>query len=140
MFITSLHLPASDQKVQAVVCGLCKYVRHIECCPEAFYIFGVVWFQPIKFLTEVVISKGMTVLQAKMSILRELKLKQIMDVPPVDRYHSVYSFIHSEYLFSTPFKTLLRGASGPAPAKKNKLSAVIEHVRGRSHSSYAMFV
>lgn len=41
--------------------------------------------EPIKFLTEVVISKGMTILQAKMSILRELKLKQIMDVPPVDR-------------------------------------------------------
>lgn len=44
-------------------------------------------FQPIKFLMEVVISKGMTVVQAKIAILGELKLKQIMDVPPVDRYH-----------------------------------------------------
>lgn len=41
--------------------------------------------EPIKFLMEVVISKGMTVVQAKIAILGELKLKQIMDVPPVDR-------------------------------------------------------
>ena len=44
-------------------------------------------FQPCKFLTDVVLAKGMSVLTAKKIIVKELRKRGLLDVP-LDRYKS----------------------------------------------------